>query len=161
MGIHFTVLDSNSDLRRGSEQYRWLESDLSKAGRETRLKVVLLHHPLYSVGSHQEDEKGLRPILIPLFIRYGVSAVFSGHDHNYQRFMQDGIYYIVTGGGGAALYDRTRESPYLNKFSKTYHFCLLSPTEDNLKVSVFDADLNKLDEFDIHPYFANIPQAAR
>ncbi|MDD5155550.1 MAG: metallophosphoesterase [Candidatus Omnitrophica bacterium] len=148
MGVHFIILDSNSDLSPESIQYRWLESDLQKAGRDS-FKIVLLHHPLYSVGSHREDEKGLRPGLVPLFAKYGVCAVFSGHDHNYQRFLRGNVYYIVTGGGGSPLYERTRDSPHLNKFVKAYHFCLLSPQGNVLKVSVFDDILNEIDSFNI------------
>jgi len=92
---------------------------------------------MFNIGGHGEDERGLKPILVPLFEKYGVGAVFSGHDHNYQRVLYNGIEYVVTGGGGSPLYDPTRTSPYLQKFSKDYHFCLISPAEGYLKVTVF------------------------
>jgi hypothetical protein len=34
-----------------------------------------------------------------------VDLVFNAHDRNYQRFVVDGVTYIVTGGGGAATGD--------------------------------------------------------
>jgi acid phosphatase type 7 len=137
-GIYFIVLNSNSPLDPSSKQYTWLESELSNLPEFIRFIIVLFHHPLFSIGAHEEDEKGLRQILVPLFEKYGVGAVFSGHDHNYQRFLYNGINYVVTGGGGSPLYNSTRTSPYLQKFSRSYHYCLLSRQGDSLKVSVFD-----------------------
>ena len=43
--------------------------------------------------------------LVPLFEKHGVSAAFFGHDHNYQHYLRNGIHYVITGGGGAPLYD--------------------------------------------------------
>lgn len=148
-GIHFIVLDSNSALQPGSPQYTWLLGDLQEHRDGVRFKIALFHHPLFSVGSHRDDEKGLRPVLLPLFQRYGVSAVFSGHDHSYQRFSYQGIFFIVTGGGGSFLRERSRESPYLQRYHKTYHFCLLIPGENALLVKVFDSQRELLDSFRI------------
>ena len=43
--------------------------------------------------------------LIPMFEKYKLTAGFFGHDHNYQHYLQNGIHYFITGGGGAPLYD--------------------------------------------------------
>ena len=151
-GIHFIVLDSNSSLRQESEQYNWLASDLRSVKEDIKYKIALFHHPLFGVGEgHVADEKGLKPVLLPLFREYGVSAVFSGHEHSYQRYEYDGIYFIVTGGGGSVLRPQIRNSPYLKKFKKVYHFCLLSPETDGLRVRVIDIDSNVIDDFKISP----------
>jgi hypothetical protein len=43
----------------------------------------------------------LRVVLEPLFVKYGVSVVFSGHDHIYERIKpQKGITYFVNGSSG-------------------------------------------------------------
>jgi hypothetical protein len=40
-------------------------------------------------------------LLEPLLLRYGVSVVFSGHDHIYERLRpQKGISYFIAGSGG-------------------------------------------------------------
>jgi hypothetical protein len=40
-------------------------------------------------------------VLEPLFIKYNVSVVFTGHDHFYERVKpQKGITYFVVGSGG-------------------------------------------------------------
>ncbi|MGA3242867.1 MAG: hypothetical protein ABSG03_42035 [Bryobacteraceae bacterium] len=43
--------------------------------------------------------------LIPLFEKYRVTAAFFGHDHNHQHYLKNDIHYVITGGGGAPLYD--------------------------------------------------------
>ncbi|MFA5156976.1 MAG: metallophosphoesterase [Candidatus Omnitrophota bacterium] len=153
-GIRFIVLDSNSPLGDNSPQYTWLEAQLAQIPSGIEFIIALFHHPMFNVGGHGEDEQGLKPYLVPLFEKYGVGAVFSGHDHNYQRVLYNGIEYVVAGGGGSHLYDPTRTSPYLQKFSKSYHFCLLSRGQDSLKVEVFsvrpeDAASSLIDEFTI------------
>jgi hypothetical protein len=40
-------------------------------------------------------------VLEPLFVKYNVSVVFTGHDHFYERVKpQQGIVYFVVGSGG-------------------------------------------------------------
>jgi len=146
-GIHFIVLDSGADLSAGSEQYRWLESDLKNVKSKATFKIALFHYPLFSCGSHPTDGKRLRPVLLPLFKKYGVNAVFSGHDHNYQRFFYGGMYFIVTGGGGAPLHAQHTTNPFLQKFIETYNFCVLTQEGSRLIVRVFDADLTLIDTF--------------
>jgi predicted MPP superfamily phosphohydrolase len=150
LGIHFVILDSNSRLDSESEQYKWLESDLAGIGNVAQFAVVIFHHPIFDVSElHKSDEKNLQFILLPLFKRYKVSAVFSGHAHDYQRFEYNGIYFIVTGGGGSSLFKQSGTSPYLQKFKLAYHFCLLSPQEGFLRVRVIDISSKIIDEFKI------------
>jgi predicted phosphodiesterase len=148
-GIHFIVLDSNSDMRVGSAQYCWLLSDLRRINRFVKYRVAVFHHPIFSVGTHITDEKKIRAALAPLLYQYGIRVVFSGHDHNYQRLYFISTHYIVTGGGGADLRDQWVQSPYLQKFIKAYHFCTLFPGPKELKVKVLDTQLKVIDEFSV------------
>jgi len=145
--IHFIVLDSNSPTDDGSEQYEWLQADLYNIADETGFIIVVLHHPPFSTGPHVEDEKGLRQSIVPLLEQYGVEAVFAGHDHTYERSVYNDIFYIVTGGGGAPLYDQARTSPYSQLYVKAYHFCTISTSDGQLTVSVFDVNSSLIDQF--------------
>jgi predicted MPP superfamily phosphohydrolase len=81
------------------EQVKWLEDEL-KGSREA-WKVMFFHHPLYSSGGRHGSDTQLRDVLEPLFIKYNVSMVLTGHDHFYERTKpQKGIVYFVTGAGG-------------------------------------------------------------
>jgi predicted phosphodiesterase len=150
-GIHFIVLDSNSDLKPGSAQYRWFLSDLKRLPDRIKFRIVIFHHPLFSAGERAQDEQNLREVLLSLFQRYRVCVVFTGHDHCYERLMVDDISFIITGGGGSRLIQRTQPSPHLIKLIKEHHFCLLSREGDLLRVNVINVDGLVIDEFDIYP----------
>ncbi|MEO8483408.1 MAG: metallophosphoesterase, partial [Acidobacteriota bacterium] len=80
-------------------QIAWIEDQLKSA--KEAWKVVFFHHPLYSSGERHGSDTRLRDTLEPLFLKYGVSIVFTGHDHFYERVKpQKGILYFVTGSGG-------------------------------------------------------------
>lgn len=143
--IHFIVLDSNSDITKGSEQYQWLETDLQNIGGRTKFVIALFHHPPFSVGPHGGDEKGLRKTIVPLFEKYGVDMVFNGHTHAYERTLYNHTYYIVTGGGGAPLHDKVRTSSHNQVFIKAHHFCRLTVRDTLLTLCVIDVDLNLID----------------
>jgi 3',5'-cyclic AMP phosphodiesterase CpdA len=77
----------------------WLENQLRSATEQW--KVVYFHHPLYSDGRTHGSDIDLRTVLEPLFVKYGVNLVLSGHDHIYERITpQKGIYYFVSGSAG-------------------------------------------------------------
>ena len=95
--VRFIALESTYPV---PEQIAWLEETL-KASKEA-WKIVYFHHPLYSSGRTHGSDLKLRETLEPLFVKYGVSVVFTGHDHLYERMkLQQGIQYFVTGSGGA------------------------------------------------------------
>jgi len=81
------------------EQMAWLEKELASASENW--KIPYFHHPLYSSGERHGSDPTLRRILEPLFIKYGVTVVLTGHDHIYERIKpQQGIVYFVVGSGG-------------------------------------------------------------
>ncbi len=93
--VHFVALDTEAV---NDAQVRWLEQDL--AHNALPLTVAYMHRPAYSSGYHGSDKK-VRAAFSPLFEKYGVQVVFSGHDHDYERTRPiSGVTYIVTGGGG-------------------------------------------------------------
>jgi predicted MPP superfamily phosphohydrolase len=94
--VRVFVLDTNS---LDPAQLRWLEAEL-QATREP-WKIGVLHHPIYGNARRHGSALDLRVILEPLFRKYGVNVVFSGHDHVYERLKpQHGIHYFVSGAGG-------------------------------------------------------------
>ena len=94
--VRFFVLDSNAlDPR----QLAWIEAALQSATEDW--KICYFHHPLYSDGKTHGSSVDLRVMLEPLFVKYGVNVVFSGHDHVYERLTpQKGIQYFVAGSAG-------------------------------------------------------------
>lgn len=145
--VHFIILNSCVDIGPGSDQYQWLHSDLASVADSIWYTAVVFHHPPYSTGAHAEDELGLRDILVPVFEQYGVDIVFTGHDHDYERSHCGGIFYIVTGGGGAPLRDQARQHPCSDLFLKQYHFCKLSVLPDEVHTKVFNDSGIVIDSF--------------
>lgn len=94
--VRFFVLDSDYIE---PKQRDWLEKELSSS--TDNWKIVFFHHPLYSSAGRHGSEVDLRVLLEPIFVKYGVNVVFSGHDHVYERIKpQQGIYYFVSGAAG-------------------------------------------------------------
>jgi hypothetical protein len=94
--VRFFALDSTL---MDNKELEWLEAAL-KDSRED-WKICYFHHPLYSNASRHGSSVELRLLLEPIFVRYGVNVVFSGHDHVYERIKpQKGIYYFVSGAAG-------------------------------------------------------------
>ncbi len=94
-GVRFFALDSNYMAQ---DQLQWLEKELQASG--TDWKIPFFHHPLYSSGEKHGSDTALRKQLEPLFVKYGVDVVFTGHEHFYERLKpQHGITYFVNGSG--------------------------------------------------------------
>ena len=94
LGVRFFALDSNY---MNPEQLTWLKNELEASGSDW--KIAFFHHPLYSSGGRHGSDAALRDQLEPLFLKYSVDVVLSGHDHFYERIKpQKGIYYFVVGG---------------------------------------------------------------
>ena len=93
--VHFVGLDTELI---GPEQAAWLDADLS--ANRLPWTVVYLHRPPFSSGEHG-DSPALKTHFVPIFAKHRVPLVLAGHDHNYERTLaQDGVTYVVTGGGG-------------------------------------------------------------
>ena len=81
------------------EQVAWLEKELRESTSDW--KIPYFHHPPYSSGDRHGSDTRLREVLEPLFVKYNVSVVFTGHDHFYERVKpQKAITYFVVGSGG-------------------------------------------------------------
>ena len=80
-------------------QVAWIEKELVNSGE--KWNIPYFHHPLYSSGKSHGSHPDLAAVLEPLFLKGGVSVVFAGHDHFYERIKpQKGIVYFVAGSGG-------------------------------------------------------------
>ncbi|HEX7840854.1 MAG TPA: metallophosphoesterase, partial [Kofleriaceae bacterium] len=142
----FLVLDSNEYSFALTDQTAWLERELIAARQDPAIRHVfaVMHHPPYSISLHGGN-RDLRERWTPLFETYQVTAVFSGHDHVYERAEHNGIRYFVTGGGGAPLYPRhPHPSPVdleaVKKFERTFHFLRVTVTGSRVEVTGVRSD---------------------
>src|SRR5882672_1874198 len=77
--VRFFALDSN---QMDPRQLAWIDNALKQSA--DAWKICYFHHPLYSDGRRHGSEVDLRVVLEPLFVKYRVNVVFSGHDHIYE-----------------------------------------------------------------------------
>lgn len=152
--VRFVGFNSCIDFTPGSPQYNWLVTELeSPAFSDAAWRVVYMHHPPYTSGPHSADPEV--PIiiehLVPLFEANGVTLVFNGHDHLYERSYKDGVSYIVTGGGGAPVYAPIDPSPnpYSVYAKGVYHHCVIDITPTTLQFSALRTDGSVIDSFSI------------
>jgi hypothetical protein len=139
-GVRLVMVNSN-DIR-----MEWLRSALTARSVE-RWTMVFFHHPVYSPGPHG-PEHGFRPSLPRLFARKGVDLVVNGHDHVYSvSEPMRGIRYVVTGGGGAGLYDCSA-TWYSAICQERYHFVYIRAMPDAIVVRAVPARGGPFHTFD-------------
>lgn len=83
------ILKEVFDIRR--EMLEWLNAKMKISNMENNKIIVVGHYPIYSNGHYilNNDNNMCFKHLLPLFIKYGVSAYVSGHDHSNQHFEFD------------------------------------------------------------------------
>jgi hypothetical protein len=141
----FLILDSNAYSFALTDQTAWIEEQLQAARLDPAIAhiFVTMHHPPYSISLHGGHAE-LREAWTPLYEKYQVAAVFSGHDHVYSRAETGGVRYFVSGGGGAPLYPR-RSGRALDEratvyFERVNHYIRVHVIGGAIEVSAFRAD---------------------
>ncbi|KAK4281638.1 hypothetical protein QN277_013106 [Acacia crassicarpa] len=107
---HVIMLGSYTDFDSASDQYKWLQSDLTRIDRlTTPWVIVLLHAPWYNTNeAHQGEGESMRKAMEELLYKARVDLVFAGHVHAYERFTRIydnkadscGPMYVTVGDGG-------------------------------------------------------------
>jgi len=121
------------------DQLKWIEDELNKSREDW--KIAFFHHPLYSSARTHGSQLKLRAVLEPLFIKYNVSLVLSGHDHVYERIKpQNGIQYFLEGSAGQLRRGDLRKSSPLTAFGNdtSRTFMLMEIKDDTLTFNAID-----------------------
>ncbi len=152
--VLFVIL--NSEMERGRiihEQLSWLEERLSSS-RE-KFKLVFIHRPLFLPVDSMKKGRAMdrypvdRDALHGLFLKTGVSAVFEGDDHRYDRMEKDHVLYLITGGGGAPL------SSFTKARGRFFHYVRVSVQQERIEGEVVDLEGRVRDRFVIEQRLAN------
>lgn len=163
----FFVLDTNRDVSEGSEQYQWLEKELSKS--TATWKFAYHHHPIYSSdeddygdtykGPSTHGDRDLQP-LAHLYEKYNLDIAFAGHIHSYERTwpirdgkvdMQHGVRYMVAGGGGGGLESAGPNRVWFTqRVYRGHHLGYIMISGGDLQFQLFDLEGRLFDQFEIH-----------
>jgi hypothetical protein len=176
----FLMLDSQSSYQPESLQGSWLRNQLKRVPDDLNFLFVVAHHPFVThpdkrftnmpvcggtrtsvnaVHDVEHSEQELRQV-IEDFARAHASikvVVFSGHNHNYERYVEKGITYIVTAGGGATPYPIKRSpNDFYQDTGPTFHYCAVTIEGQKLtfrmyKLNPKDGTWKQRDEFHLPP----------
>jgi len=79
--LYMVINSNNLDY----EQHKAFIRDAVKKHPKARWKIVMMHHSIYSPDIARDATLELRKNLVPIFDRYDIDVVLSGHDHIYVR----------------------------------------------------------------------------
>jgi 3',5'-cyclic AMP phosphodiesterase CpdA len=149
---HFIALDTNRPPSEFAAQEKWLKKELAQH-QNARWRIVFFHHTPYTcvvMPDRRIAAAALRARLEPIFKAGNVQLIVCGHDHNYQHHFAAGIHYVVSGGGGAPLYDVRPDTPNVVTARKVYHHCEIVEEGDTLKIRAIQPDGTVIEQFDVH-----------
>ncbi len=159
--LEFVCIDTSIAGDMGLEHYfddpahsRWVRDALS-TGPGARWRVPFSHHPPFCAGPEHMNTTGMVDRLVPLFEEAGVRLVLSGHEHNFQHAVVDGIQYVVSGAAGKL---RTEppvhfEQAHTRAWAAAGHFLLGHADESRLVIEPLagvgeDGSLSPIDAVD-------------
>ena len=156
-GVRIVSLNSNEKLK---EQIPWLENAL--ANNPNRWTVITFHHPIYSPAKNRDNPQ-VRELWRPIFDKYGVDLVLTGHDHTYGRtglmrdnetitgnkvYSHSGTVYCVS-VSGPKLYDLNESPLMFSKVEKKQLYQLIRIDGAKLHYEARTATGELFDEFEL------------
>ena len=145
--VRFFALDSNY---MDDKQLTWLDRELLASGSDW--KICFFHHPPYSSGEAHGSDTTLRAQLEPVFVKYGVNAVFTGHEHFYERIKpQKGIAYFIAGSSAKLREGNIAPSALSDKgFDTGFTFMLVEIVGDDLSFQTITEKGVTIDSGSVH-----------
>ncbi|MEZ4658355.1 MAG: metallophosphoesterase [Caldilineaceae bacterium] len=143
--VRFFVLDSDPREPDGitplSTQAMWLREELKSSTATWNLAIA--HHSPFSSGSRHGSHKEMQwP-----FAQWGIDAVFSGHDHVYERLELGGVTYFVNGLGGKSRHP-FRTDPFKGSqftYNSDFGAMLVAADETQITFQFLTADNEVVD----------------
>jgi hypothetical protein len=140
---HVVILDQYYPFDEGTWENEWLVNDLKSSDR--RWKFVVLHEPGWSAGGGHDDNTTVQQVLEPIFEKYGVTMVFTGHNHYYARAEKNGVIHLTLGTGGAQAYSPTTSHKYVQFTYNGLGFEKIQITGNKLEASFVETDGTEID----------------
>lgn len=143
--VDIFFLNSNSNEPDGvtdtSIQARWLQEQIFNSIKPW--KLLIFHHPPYTSGPHGNT------VYMQWGERFnGIDAVFSGHDHTYERLSIQGVPYFVNGVGGANLYGFNTPLPESKfRYADNFGAQFLTVSADSILFQFYNINDSLFDSF--------------
>jgi tartrate-resistant acid phosphatase type 5 len=117
--VLFVMIDTNTildedDKEAAAAQLQWINKTLKEVSTEVMWKIVVGHHPSYTVGPRikNKDTLAIRAALSKIFEEHQVDVYLSGHEHSLQHLKPDGHTHQFISGAGSELTQVTPNIPY-------------------------------------------------
>ena len=122
------------------KQLVWLKDTLKKASADVTWKIVIGHHPYYTVGPRitNYDTLIMRKALTTIFEENKVDVYLSGHEHSLQHLKPDGYTHQFISGAGSELTKVTAGIPYCRFQASEHGFMYFSIDEKRLNVKAIN-----------------------
>jgi len=122
------------------KQLEWLEKTLKEASPDVRWKMVIGHHPIYTVGPRIKnyDTLAVRKVLLGIFERQKVDVYLSGHDHSQQHLKTEGYTHHFISGSGSEVTPVTAGIGYSRFEAADYGFMYFSVDRNRLNTKVIN-----------------------
>jgi calcineurin-like phosphoesterase family protein len=169
------VIAFDADIAGDDKQFQWVKSQLESLDRSRYINVIVFcHQAPFSSGPHggptvEPPTAILRERYMPLFNANHVRAMFSGHEHLFEHWVEhytdaSGTHrmdLVVSGGGGAPIYAYSGEpnldaylkaneaskvkldhlvKPGVDRGSNPYHYLIVRVDGENLDMQVISVE---------------------
>ncbi len=129
-------------------QLKWLDETL--AASDATWRIVVGHHPLFSVGEAHRNSDSMISNLQQVLEEHKVHVYFSGHAHSLQHLKPEGsVHYFVSGSGSHVR--RVRPDPKTIAAKSVPGFLAVSLTSTQLTVQFVDFKGDMHHEVHIYP----------
>jgi hypothetical protein len=148
--VHFLCLTQNIGV---SPIQDWVEEDLKNCTKPW--KVAFFHQPFHTAGFHPSPQKQI-DAWGPLFDKYQVQLICSGHDHSYQRTKRiknigrtvsdTGSVQVISGGGGPQ-FSKVSDPDWNLAFHAVYHYTRVEVRGDTIHFAAVDTGGTVFDQW--------------
>jgi tartrate-resistant acid phosphatase type 5 len=123
-----------------AKQVTWLNDTLKQASADVTWKIVIGHHPFYTVGPRitNYDTLTMRTALSKIFEDNKVDVYLSGHEHSLQHIKPDGFTHQFISGAGSELTSVTSGIPYCRFQASEHGFMYFSMDPKRLNVKAIN-----------------------
>ena len=155
-----SLAGESDDWTLGEKQKEWLEVQLARS--RAKWKLLFIHHTVggkagddansrYGRGGGRAAKVGEQAVVHGWMRRFGVQALFYGHDHVFTDMVVDGIHYTCVGSAGAPWKFTTEETGY-EKYWTPSGFTWVDVTQDSLRVSFLAPKADGSEDEILHSY---------
>ncbi|GAA4335517.1 metallophosphoesterase [Mucilaginibacter gynuensis] len=145
--VAFIMMDTDPFLHDNlkeqvDQQMVWLNKTLEQLQPDVKWKIVVGHHPYYTVGPRIKnyDTLTMREKLAKVFEKHKVDIYLSGHDHSLQHLKPEGYTHQLISGAGSELTPVSTGIPY-SKFEASEHgFMYFSVRAGRVNVKAINKD---------------------